>query len=121
VQTLSVTVLAVVEVEQVVEEHLRQAMSPDNHPRELFPRFGEPDLIVRRFQKACGGELFEKPLRLLLLRPPEELGPGRPPLLTEGPYELENFVLAVFGHVRDPFENRDRTKFTTFDSGTGNE
>src|SRR4030065_689186 len=85
------------------------------------PGVGEPALIPRRPHKPRGGEFFDEPLRLVLFRPPEELGPGRPPFLAEGPHELEDFVLSVIGHRRDPFANRDRTKFTTFDSGTGNE
>jgi hypothetical protein len=125
VQTLSVTVFVRMcsNLQAVLSTWLlsRSNRLLRDHPRALFPRFGEPDLIVRRFQKACDGELFKKLLRMLLLRPPEDLRPSCPPLLPESPYKLENFVLAVFGHVRDPFENRDRTKFTTFDSGTGNE
>jgi hypothetical protein len=113
--------LAVVEIEKVVEQYLRQTVPSYDDPRPFFPRLGEPDLIARCVQQPHGGKFLDDLFRLFLLRPLEELGPGVTPFLPEGPYQLEDFVLRVFRHFRDPFENRDRTKFTTFDSGRGKE
>jgi len=47
--------LAVVEIEEVVEQYLCQAVSSYDDPRPLFPRLGEPDFIARCVQQPHRG------------------------------------------------------------------
>jgi hypothetical protein len=113
--------LRVVQVEQVVQQYLREAVTPDDPAGALLSALREEDLFPRGVDHPSLDKLLEQTLGARLRGGAQHLRAARLPPLPKGPEKFEDLVLAVLGHFRLPLEKRSFTKFTTFDSGMGKE
>src|SRR5512134_504799 len=113
--------LQIVQVEQVVEEHLRKPVAPDDASGALLPAGRQVYVLAGQDYMPRGRKVLEERLGAVLSGGAEQLGPGGLAFLAECPEQFEDLVLPVLGHACVPLWNRDFRKSITFDSGMGKE